>query len=68
MCVHVSLQVPGVLLPCGPGVLLCRPAASQAGADGDEGSDPDVEGAGGGHPGTQQIQRQSAGDDCHRVG
>lgn len=50
------------------GVQLCCPAASQAGAVGDEGSDQDVEGARGGRPGTRQIQRQSAGHDCHWVG
>lgn len=65
---YVSLQVPGVLLPHGPGVLLCCPAASQAGAVRNEGSDQDVEGARRGHPGTRQIQGQSAGYDHHRVG
>ncbi len=65
---YVSLQVPSVLLPHGPSVLLCCPAASQAGAVRNEGSDQDVEGARRGHPGTQQIQRQSAGYDRHRVG
>lgn len=65
---YVSLQVPSVLLPHGPGVLLCRPAASPAGAVRNEGSDQDVEGARRGHPGTQQIQGQSAGDDCYWVG
>lgn len=64
----VSLQVPGVLLPHGPGVLLCRPAASQTGAVRNEGGDQDVEGARRGHPGSRQIQGQSAGDDSHRVG
>lgn len=64
----MSIQVPGVLLPHGPGVLLRCPAASQAGAVRNEGSDQDVEGARWGHPGTQQIQGQSAGYDCHWVG
>lgn len=64
----MSLQVPCVLLPQGPGVLLRRPAASQAGAVGNEGSHQDVEGAGRGHAGTQQIQGQPAGDDSHWLG
>lgn len=63
-----SLQVPGVLLPHGPGVLQRRPAAPQAAAVGDEGGDQDVEGAGGRDPGARQIQRQPAGDDRHRLG
>lgn len=62
------LQVPGVLLPHGPGVLLCCPAASQAGAVRNEGSHQDVEGARRGRPGTRQIQRRSAGYDSHWVG
>lgn len=64
----MSLQVPRVLLPHGPGVLLWCAAAPQAGAVRNEGSHQDVEGAGRGHPGTQQIQGQSAGHDSHWVG
>ena len=64
MCV----QVPRVLLSQGPGVLLQCPAASQAGAVGDEGSDQDVEGAGRRHPGPRQIQGQPSRHDCHRLG
>lgn len=64
----MSLQVPGVLLPHGPGVLLCCPAAPQTAAVRNEGSHQDVEGARGGRPGTRQIQRRSAGYDSHRVG
>lgn len=74
MCEHslfepcVSPQVPSVLLPHGPGVLLCCPAASQAGAVRNEGSDQDMEGARRGHPGTQQIQGQPVGNDCYWLG
>lgn len=65
---HVSAQVPGVLLPHGPGVLLCCTAAPPVGAVRNEGGDQDVEGARGGHPGPQQIQGQPAGHDCYRLG
>lgn len=64
----MSPQVSGVLLPQGPGVLLCCTAASQAGAVRDEGGDQDVEGPRGRHPGPQQIQRQPAGHDRYRLG
>ena len=64
----MSLQVPCVLLPHGRGVLLHSPAAPQAGAVRNEGSDQDVEGPWRGYSGSQKIQRQSAGYDCHRVG
>lgn len=64
----MSLQVPDLLLPQGRGVQQCSPAAPQAGAVGDEGGDPDMEGAGRGHSGAPKVQGQSAGHDSHRVG
>lgn len=51
----MSLQVPRVLLPDGPGVQLRVTDASQAGAVRDEGSHPHVEGAGRGQPGAQEV-------------
>lgn len=62
---HMSPQVPGILLPHGHGVLLCCNTAFQTGAVRDEGSDPDMEGAGRGLSGSQQIQGQPAGHDHH---
>lgn len=64
----MSLQVPRVLLPDGPGVQLRVTAASQAGAVRDEGSHPHVEGAGRGQPGAQEIQGRAAGYGRRRLG
>lgn len=64
----MSLQVPGVLLPEGPGVLPGLLHAAQAGAVGDEGSHPDIQGSGGSQPGAQEIQGRADGDDRRRLG
>ncbi len=68
LCVCVCVQVSGVLLSSGCRVLAGVRLARASGLDGDEGSDPYLEGSGRSHTSRKEVQRRSVCDDRGGLG